>query len=112
MAKKLFKNYTFTFDANEKKVLTTFCKQALKQMVGNPELAKQAAIFESILSKLESGEEEIKLTKTEKNVLVASIKENVKFLKSKLDSSSFFTKWFYKSVYKQYVNLLANHFEE
>ncbi len=113
MAKKsLFKNYSFTFDKNEKKVLTTFCKQALKQMYGNPELAKQAAIFDSILKKLESDEEEIKLTKNEKYVLTSSLKENVKFLKNKTESSSFFTKWFYKSVLRQYDSLIKNHFED
>jgi len=95
MAKKLFKNYTYNFDNNEKKVLITFCKQALKQMYGNKDMAKQAAIFDSILTKLESGSEEIKLTKNESNVLSASLRENAKFLKNKVESSSFFTKWFY-----------------
>ena len=32
MAKKLFKSYTYTFNKNEKKIIATFCKQALKQM--------------------------------------------------------------------------------
>jgi hypothetical protein len=112
MAKKLFKNYSFTFDKNERKVLTTFCKQALKQMYGNPELAKQAAIFDSILKKLESENEEVKLTKNEKYVLTASLKENVKFLKDKTENGSFFTKWFYKSVLRQYESLVSNHFED
>ena len=110
--KKLFKNYNFTFDKNERKVLITFCKQVLKQLYGNPDHAKQAAIFDSILKKLESGDEEIKLTKNETYVLSTSIKENVKFLGEKLKNSSFITKWFYKSVYKQYVNLLEKHFED
>ncbi len=112
MAKKLFKNYNFTFDKNEKKVLVTFCKQVLKQLYGNPDAAKQSALFKSILDKLESGSEEIKLTKNEKYVLTSSIKENIKFLQNKVKSSSFFTKWFYKSVLKQYENLMTNHFEE
>ena len=35
MKKNLFKNYSYEFDKNEKKVLVTFCKQALKQLQGD-----------------------------------------------------------------------------
>ena len=30
--KKLFTNYNFEFEKNEKKLLTNFCKQAVKQL--------------------------------------------------------------------------------
>ena len=32
--KKLFTNYNFEFNKNEKKLISSFCKQALKQMGG------------------------------------------------------------------------------
>ncbi len=112
MKRKLFKNYQYNFDKNEKKVLINFCKQATKQMVGNEQFRKDIISFNSIMDKLSTDQEEIKLTKDEKIRLVLQLKENSKFLKKKMDGSWFFVKWFYKSVYNQYASLLTNHFSE
>lgn len=112
MKRKLFKNYQYNFDKNEKKVLINFCKQAAKQMLGNEQFRKDINSFNSIIEKLSSEQEEIKLTKDEKIRLVHQLKENTKFLKKKMDGSWFMIKWFYKSVYNQYINLLTNHFSD
>jgi hypothetical protein len=112
MKKKLFQNYSFTFDKNEKKVLRNFCKQALNQMSGDDRFYKEEKIFNSLIDKFNSGEEEIKLTKEEKQRLVLHLKENVKHIKQEMDKSGFLKKWFYNSVYKQYKELLQNHFSD
>jgi len=112
MKRKLFKNYQYNFDKNEKKVLANFCKQATKQMMGNDQFRKDIISFNSILDKLSAEGDEVKLTKDEKVRLVLQLKENTKFLKKKMDGSWFLIRWFYKSVYNQYINLLTNHFSD
>lgn len=110
MAKKLFQNYTFQFNKNERKILTNFCKQALKQMEGNNQYYQDVKAFQSVLDKLNSGDEEIKLTKNEKTRVAHNLKENLKHMKKQVDNSKFIKKWFYKSAYKQYSNLVQEHF--
>ncbi|MGE5363105.1 MAG: hypothetical protein ACM3SM_03160 [Bacteroidota bacterium] len=110
--KKLFKNYTYEFDKNEKKLLITFCKQSLKQMEGDQRFYAGVRSFSSIVSKLESDSESVKLTKEELSLLTYQLKENVKFLKQKMQKGWFLKKFMYKTMYKQYQNLLDNHFNE
>ena len=110
--KSLFKNYTYQFDKNERKILSTFCKQALQQVSGDQKYYAEARIYNSILDKLNRGTEEVKLTKEEKIRLVTQLRENIKYLDEKMKKSWFIKKWLYRSVYAQYNSILQNHFDE
>ncbi|NOX17735.1 MAG: hypothetical protein GXO87_05570 [Chlorobi bacterium] len=112
MAKKLFKNYTFTFDKNEKKIITNFCTKAISQMQSDEKFARDVRAFESIIEKLNEGTEEVKFTKDEKIRLVHQLKENTKFIKQKMDKSFILIRWLYKTMYNQYNNLLTKHFSD
>ena len=112
MAKKLFKNYTFDFDSNEVKIITTFCKQAINQMATDDRFAKDISAFESISEKVNSNPTEVKLTKDEKVRLTRQMEENVKFISDKMKNAWFIKKWFYKSMLTQYQNLLNTHFRD
>jgi len=109
--KKLFTNYNFEFNKNEKKLLTTFIKQSLKQIEGDNKFFAETKAFNSILEKLNSGSDEVKLTKDERIRLLHQLDENVKFLKKNSEKSWFFKKWLYKSMLKQYEGILENHFK-
>jgi hypothetical protein len=108
--KKLFANYNFEFDKNEKKILTNYCKQVLKQVAGDSRLFAEEKAFKSIIEKLNSGAETVKLTKDEKTRLTHQLEENVKFLKKSMEKSWFLKKWLYKSMVNQYSNMLDKHF--
>ncbi len=108
--KKLFANYNFEFDKNERKILTNYCKQVLKQVAGDNRLFAEEKAFKSIIEKLNSGTETIKLTKDEKTRLTHQLEENVKFLKKSMEKSWFLKKWLYKSMVNQYSNMLDKHF--
>lgn len=108
--KKLFANYNFEFDKNEKKLLINYCKQALKQIAGDKRLFAEERAFNSIIEKLNSGTEIVKLTKDEKTRLTHQLEENVKFINKSIEKAWFFKKWLYKSMLTQYNNLLDNHF--
>ncbi|GEM_PF-269595 len=114
MAKKglKFKSYKYNFDKNERKLVLSFCNQAVKEMSSDSRFAQELSIFNSIIDKLEAPGEEVQLTKKEATRLTFQLKENTKQLKERLDKSSFIKKWFYKSIYNQYKNLLDNHFED
>ncbi len=108
--KKLFTNYNFEFDKNEKKLLTTFSKQVLKQIVDDNRYFAEERAFNSILEKLGASSDTVKLTKDERTRLLNQLNENVKFLKKESASSWFIKKWIYKSMLKQYEGILENHF--
>jgi hypothetical protein len=108
--KKLFKSYTYEFDKNEAKILTSFCKQAIDQMGANQDFYKDVKAFESIREKIANDPFAVKLTKDEKTRLVHQLTQNKDHLKKTLDKSGFIKKWFYKSMLTQYQNLLENHF--
>ena len=110
--KKLFTNYNFEFDKNEKKILKTFCNQTLKQIQGDNKYFSEIKAFNSILDKLNSEDQVIKLTKDERIKLKHQLTENVKYLKKKMMKSWFLKKWLYKSMYYQYDNIITNHFED
>jgi len=112
MAKKLFKSYNYSFDTNERKILTTFCKQALSQISGDDKFYREVKVFQSLLDKLQEGKEETKLTKEESTKLALHIRENVKNIEKQIDKSWFIKKWLLKSMYKQYKSILQNHFSE
>ena len=108
--KKLFTNYNFEFSKNEKKLLTTFCKQTLKQIEGNNKFFSEIKTFNSIISKLADSEPIIKLTKEERTKLNHQLEENVKYLKAEVKKSWFIKKWMYRSMARQYEDILENHF--
>jgi len=109
--KKLFSNYNFEFNKNEKKLITSFCKQALKQMSDDKQYFGEVKAFNSILEKLNEDTEVVKLTKDEKIRLTNNIKQNVDYLKKQMDKSWFIKKWLMKSLYNQYVDIYKNHFK-
>ncbi|OGU77708.1 MAG: hypothetical protein A2V93_12700 [Ignavibacteria bacterium RBG_16_34_14] len=110
--KKLFANYNFEFSSNEKKLLSTFCKQTLKQTEGDNKFFAENKAFSSILTKLQSDDDVIRLTKDEKTRFVNQLKQNIEFLEKKMKKSWFIKKWIYKSLHKQYENILNNHFRD
>lgn len=110
--KKLFANYNFEFDKNEKKLLINFCKQALKQMSSDDKFFAEEKAFNSIIEKLKQDEGTIKFIKDEKIRLTHQLKQNSDFMKKEMKKSWFLKKWLYKSLYKQYDNLLEKHFKD
>lgn len=103
--KKLFSNYTYDFSKNEKKILTTFCKQSLKQVEGDNRFFAESKAFSSILNKLQT-DDTVKLTKDEKTRLVHQLKQNTEHLQKEMKKSWFIKKWIYRSLYNQYEGLL------
>ncbi len=112
MAKPLFKNYNYTFDKNEKKLLISFCKTILKQMSSDDRFATDVRTFNSIIDKLNESTDEVKFTKDEKTKLVFRLKENSDHLKKQLKNAGFIKRWLYKSVQSQYENILHNQFTD
>ncbi len=109
--KKLFTNYNFEFDKNEKKLLSTFCKQTLKQVQGDSKFFAEERAFNSILDKLNGTDETVKFTKDERTRLKYQLEQNVKFIQKEMSKSWFIKKWLYKSMLKQYENILETHFK-
>ena len=83
--KKLFQNYNDEFSKNEKKLLSSFCKQSLKQMEGDRQYFAETKAFNSILNKLESDNETIKFTKDEKTRITFQLKQNVDYIKKEME---------------------------
>ena len=110
--KKLFTNYNFEFNKNEIRLLTSFCKQTLKQTEGDNKFFSETKAFTSILNKLNNGGGTIKLTRDERTRLTHLLKNNTEHLNKQLKKSWFFKKWLYKSLYNQYTELLENHFKD
>ncbi|MCH8325581.1 MAG: hypothetical protein IIB83_03310 [Bacteroidetes bacterium] len=108
--KKLFRNYNYKFDKNDIKMLKTFCKQSLKQIEGDNKFYSEVRSFRSILEKLDSGDEIIKLTKDESTKLKNQLKQNLQYLKKELLKSWFLKKILYRSMIKQYSNIIEKHF--
>ncbi|MCH7963173.1 MAG: hypothetical protein IH852_04460 [Bacteroidetes bacterium] len=108
--KKFFQNYNYDFTKNEKKLLSSFCKQSLKQMEGERQYFAETKAFNSILNKLETDNETIKFTKDEKTRLTFQLKQNVDYIKKQMNKSWFIKKWMMKSLHKQYSNILDSHF--
>ena len=110
MKKKLFKSYSYNFDKNEIKLINNFCKQAVSQMSSDDRFLKDINAFNSIMDKINSGDEEVKFTKDEQVRLVMQLKENTKHIEKTMESAWFLKKWLYKSMYNQYISLLETHF--
>lgn len=110
--KKLFANYNFDFDKNEKKLLINFCKQALKQVSGDSKFFAEEKAFNSIIEKLNAADETVRFTKDEKIRLTHQLKQNSDFMKKEMKKSWFLKKWLYKSLFKQYDSLLERHFKD
>jgi S-adenosylmethionine:tRNA-ribosyltransferase-isomerase (queuine synthetase) len=110
--KKLFANYNFEFDKNEKKLLINFSKQALKQMSGDSKFFAEEKAFNTIIEKLNQGNDVVKFTKDEKTRLTHQLKQNSEFMKKEMKKSWFLKKWLYKSIYKQYDGLIEKHFKD
>jgi len=111
MAKQLFKNYSFNFDKNERKILIQFCNSVLKQMNQDEKFFSDVRAFNSIVDKLKSSDDEIKFTKEERTKLVFRLTENVEHMNKEIKKSGFIKRWLYKSAFKQYKNLLDIHFK-
>lgn len=109
---KGFRNYNFTFDKNEKRILETFCKQIIKQTEGNQKLYVIEKAFSSVLEKLRSGEEEIKLTKEEYLRIQENMRENIRGTKERAKKAMFFMRWIYNSMLKQYELIYNTHFKD
>lgn len=110
--KKLFKNYDFNFDKNDAKLITTFCKQAIKQMSSDERFIPDIKAYQSIISKIENNATSVKLTKDEKFRLVRQIEENVKVYKKEVSNAWFLKRWMYKSMLNQYNSLLTKYFTD
>jgi hypothetical protein len=110
--KKLFANYNFEFSSNEKKLLSTFCKQTLKQIEGDNKFFAENKAFSSILTKLQNSDDVVRLTKDEKTRLVHQLKQNTEFLEKKMKKSWFIKRWIYKSLFNQYEIMLEKHFAD
>lgn len=109
--KKLFNNYNFEFDKNERKLLKSYCTQVLKQISGNPKFFSEEKAFNSIIEKLNSSEETIKFTKDEKIKLSFQLRQNINHIAKEMKKGWFIKKWIYKSLYNQYNNLFEKHFK-
>jgi hypothetical protein len=109
--KKLFTNYNFEFDKNEKKLLTTFSKQTLKQVEGDNRYFAEERALKSIIEKLSADSDTIKLTRDERTRLKHQLEQNVKFLKEKTAKAWFIKKWLYRSMLTQYNSILDRHFK-
>lgn len=110
--KKLFSNYNFEFNKNEKKLLITFCKQALKQVENDNRYFQEERALRSIIDKLNADTEDVKLTKDEKTRLKFQLEQNVKFMKQNMSKSWFLKRWLYKSMLTQYEAIIENHFKQ
>jgi len=108
--KKLFKNYTYEFDKNERKIIINFCKQAIQQLEGDKQFFADVNSFKSIMNKVNEGSDEVKLTKDESKRLSVQLKENLKHIDKQMKNSWFIKKWLYRSVFNQYKSLLEDHF--
>jgi hypothetical protein len=106
--KKLFTNYNFDFSKNEKKLITTFCRQVLKQLDSDQHFSEIKA-FNSIIEKMNSGTEGVKLTKDELMKLTNNLKQNIDYIKKQMERSWFLKKWLLNSLHKQYLNLYETH---
>ena len=109
--KKLFQNYNFEFTKNEKKLLNSFCKQSLKQMSGDNQYFAESKAFNSIINKLNSDGDAVKLTKDEKTRLTYQLKQNINYIKKQMNDSWFIKKWLMKSLFTQYNSLIETHFK-
>ena len=109
--KKLFTNYNFDFDKNERKLISSFCKQALRQLGDDSQHYGEIKAFNSVIEKLNTDSETVKLTKDEKIRLSNNLKQNMDYIKKQMDKSWFLKKWLMKSLYNQYSSLYQNHFK-
>ena len=109
--KKLFTNYNFDFDKNERKLISSFCKQALRQLGDDSQHYGEIKAFNSVIEKLNTDSETVKLTKDEKIRLSNNLKQNMDYIKKQMDKSWFIKKWLMKSLYNQYSSLYQNHFK-
>lgn len=112
MPKPLFKNYVYTFDRNEKKILLNFCDTILKQISSDENFYQDVRAFSTIVEKLRSNDYEIKFTKEERTKLVFRLKENLEGMKKQATKGFFIRRWIYKSAYTQFKNIFEKHFSD
>ncbi|MDP4115427.1 MAG: hypothetical protein Q8903_04795 [Bacteroidota bacterium] len=109
--KKLFQNYNFEFNSSEKKILGTFLKQVLKQLGDNKDYYPYTTAYKSVLEKINSGDETIRLTKDEKGKVKEQLENSLKLYKKEIKKAWFFKRWLYRSMITQYEALVENHFK-
>ena len=68
--------------------------------------------FNSIINKLNSSDEVVKLTKDESRRLTMQLKENVKHIEKQITKSWIIKRWLLKTIYKQYNSILERHFSD
>ncbi|MBN8545636.1 MAG: hypothetical protein J0L60_05805 [Ignavibacteria bacterium] len=107
------RNYTLDIEKSDKKVLTQFVKQAVKQTSGSQEvgMVKQNRIFSTILDKINESDS-VKFTKDEYFTLKNMVVANHNHLKKQISKAGFFKKFFFSSLEKQYGKLLTKYFQE
>lgn len=110
--KKLFTNYNIELDKNEKKVISAFCRQTLKQIGGDSRFFAEEKAFKSILEKLNSSGQSIKFTKDERTRLVHQLEQNIKYLEKEKSKAWFLKKWLYNSMLRQYRSIYEEHFKD
>lgn len=108
--KKLFTNYNIELGKNDRKLLSTFLRQNLKQTQGDDRFFAENKAFNSVLEKLNSSNDTIKLTKDERTRVKFQLEQNVKHLKKELSNAWFIKKWLYRSMLNQYEVILDKHF--
>lgn len=110
--KTLFKNYNYSFDKNDAKIISTFCKQAIKQMSSDERFLPDIKAYQSIISKIDEDSSNVKLTKDEKFRLVKQLQENTKHYEKEISKAWFIKKWLYKSMLKQYNLIISKYFKD
>ncbi|MCX8011248.1 MAG: hypothetical protein N3A61_08850, partial [Ignavibacteria bacterium] len=76
-----------------------------------PKFLNEEKAYQSILNKLSSNEDVIKLTKDESRRLELQLTENLKMINEKRKKAWFIKKWLYKSLQAQYQGIINNHFK-
>lgn len=110
--KKGFRNYNLELDKNERRIISSFCKQTLRQISGNSKFAPIERLFEGINEKVTSGEDVIKFTKEEYVRLEESLRETIRQITKSLDKSWFLKRWISKMAMSQYQSILDKYFKE
>ena len=110
--KKTFRNYNFEFDKNEKRIITAFCKQVLKQVSGVQEHFRTERAFTSIMEKINGPDESVKFTKEEFMNISEQLKLNIRHINEQIKKAWIIKKWILKSLLSQYTVIYDTHFKE
>jgi len=110
--KKGFRNYNFEFDKGERKIISAFSKQVLKQVAGHNEHFRTERAFTSLAEKMNADEDIVKLTKEEFINISEQLKSNLRFYQEQIKKAWFLKRWMYKSMISQYSAIYEKHFKD